>query len=258
MAQVEGVADQLPAAAGETADRDRERLGGERGHRRGAVATQRLVGQQDVEGGSTGGLDSGVGGGGVQVGPVRGEAELEELAPAELALVVPSRLEHPGGVEVLDLARLPDHRAHGTTKHRPPTVFASEALIHKANLDRELVVIWPSRTSTTTVDPREPCPARGCRARPQPPAASIHICSFFSTRTGRAPRCCPRHHRVSRRAWRPSSSSEGSTTLSRRTARSPARRATRRHSHRTASASRHGGSWCRRSSPSGRWGERIA
>ena len=110
MAQVEGVGDQLCPGRRGHAQRQRERLRGERRHRRGAVPAERLVGQQ---GRPTERLDTGVGGGGVQVGPVGGELELAELAFAELSFVVAGELEHSGGVEVADLVPLPDRGAHG-------------------------------------------------------------------------------------------------------------------------------------------------
>ena len=75
VAQVEGVGDQLCPGRRGDAEREGERFGGERGDRRGAVAAERLVGQQ---GRPAGGLDAGVGGGGVQDGPVGGELELAE------------------------------------------------------------------------------------------------------------------------------------------------------------------------------------
>src|SRR4029079_8907736 len=93
------------------AQRQRERFGGERRHGRGAVATKGLVGQERRP---TGGLDTGVMGGGVEVGPVGGELELEELAFAELSFVVAGELEHGARVEVADLVLLPDRGAHGT------------------------------------------------------------------------------------------------------------------------------------------------
>jgi len=55
-------------------------------------------------------------GGGVEVGPVGGELELEELAFAELSFVVAGELEHSAGVEVADLVLLPDPRAHRSTQ----------------------------------------------------------------------------------------------------------------------------------------------
>ena len=77
VAQVEGVGDQLCPGRRGHAQRQRERFGGERGHGRGAVPAERLVGQQ---GGTAERLDTGVGGGGVEVGPVGGELELAERA----------------------------------------------------------------------------------------------------------------------------------------------------------------------------------
>ena len=100
-------------ADGRHAQRQRERLRGERGHQWCAVPAQGLVGQQ---GRPTERLDPGVAGGGVEVGPVGGQLELAELAFAEFSFVVAGELEHSAGVEVADLVLLPDRGAHGSSQ----------------------------------------------------------------------------------------------------------------------------------------------
>ena len=113
VAQVEGVGDQLCPGRRGHAQRQRERFGGERRHGRGAVAAERLVGQ---EGGTAEGLDPGVGGGGVEVGPVGGELELAERGSSFGLFGLGGGFEHAGGVEVADLVLLPDRGAHGTSQ----------------------------------------------------------------------------------------------------------------------------------------------
>ncbi len=62
------------------------------------------------------GLDPGVGGGGVQDGPLVGQQQAADLDPAGLDLDPCGFGEHAGGVEVSDLDPLPGCRAHGTTQ----------------------------------------------------------------------------------------------------------------------------------------------
>ena len=111
VAQVEGVGDQLRPGRRGHAEGEGERFRGERRHGRCAVAAQRLVGQQ---GGPAERLDPGVGGGGVEVGPVRGQLELAERGSSFGLFGFGGGFEHTGRVEVADLVLLPDRGAHGT------------------------------------------------------------------------------------------------------------------------------------------------
>ena len=113
VAQVQGVGDQLCPGRRGHAQGERERLGGERRHQRGAVTAQRLVGQQ---GRAAGGLDAGVGGGGVQDRPVVGQRSLRNAARRSASFGLDGGFEHAGGVEVADLVLLPDRGAHGTSQ----------------------------------------------------------------------------------------------------------------------------------------------
>ena len=100
VAEVEGVGDQLRPGRRGHAQREGERFRGERRHGRCAVAAQRLVGQQR---GTAERLDPGVGGGGVEVGPVRGQLELAERGSSFGLFGLGGGFEHAGRVEVADL-----------------------------------------------------------------------------------------------------------------------------------------------------------
>ena len=113
VAQVEGVGDQLCPGRRGHAQGEGERFRGERRHRRCAVAAERLVGQ---EGGAAERLDPGVGGGGVEVGPVGGQLELAERGSSFGSFGCGGGFEHAGRVEVADLVLLPDRGAHGTSQ----------------------------------------------------------------------------------------------------------------------------------------------
>ena len=135
VAQVEGVGDQLRPSGGGHAHCQRERFGGERRHGGGAVPAERLVGQERRP---TGRLDTGVGRGGVEVGPVRGELELAERGASLGLFGFGGGFEHAGGVEVADLVLLPDRRAHGTKSsidHRHSR--ASESPVSTRGVDRD-------------------------------------------------------------------------------------------------------------------------
>ena len=75
--QVEGVGDQRHRGTGGDAEGEAEGFGRERGHRRGAVAAEGLVGVQVRVAAPDRG--AGVGGGGVQEAPLVGELELVEV-----------------------------------------------------------------------------------------------------------------------------------------------------------------------------------
>ena len=126
VAEVEGVGDQLCPGGWGHAQRQRERFGGERRHGRCAVTAERLVGE---EGRPAERLDAGVGGGGVEVGPVRGQLELAERGPSFGLFGCGGGFEHTGGVEVADLvlARGP-WCSWDQVKHRPPTLEAENPL----------------------------------------------------------------------------------------------------------------------------------
>ena len=104
VAQVEGVGDQLRPGRRGHAQREGERFRGERRHGGCPVTAERLVGQQ---GRAAEGLDPGVGGGGVQVGPVGGELELAERGSSFGLFGLGGGFEHTGGVEVADLVLAP-------------------------------------------------------------------------------------------------------------------------------------------------------
>ena len=139
VAEVEGVGDQLCSGRRGHAQRQRERFGRERRHRRGAVPTKGLVGQERRP---TERLDTSVRSGGVEVGPMGGPLELAERGSSLRPFGCGGRLEHTDGVEVADLVLLADRGAHGTepsTDHRHSKV--SEPLVHKGKVDRDLLAI---------------------------------------------------------------------------------------------------------------------
>ena len=98
--------------------------------------------------GSTERLDPGVGGGGVQVGPVGGELELAERAlRSALFGLAAASFEHGDRVEVADLVPLPDRGAHGTK----PSIDHRQSrpripCIHRGFGHRDLLVTRPDRT----------------------------------------------------------------------------------------------------------------
>ena len=100
VAQVEGVADQLRPGRRGDAQAEGEGLGGERGHRRGAVTAERLVRGQDVERGAAVGGDPGLGGGGVQDRPLVGQPQLAQRRAAFHRLGLGGGFEDTGSVEV--------------------------------------------------------------------------------------------------------------------------------------------------------------
>ena len=114
--KVECVGHQVPRRGRGPAHRGGQGLRCERRHRGCPVATEGLIGGQDVQCRPAGGLDPGVGGGGVQDRPLVGQAEAADLDPAGLDLDGCGFGEHAGGVEVSDLDSLSGCRAHGTSQ----------------------------------------------------------------------------------------------------------------------------------------------
>ena len=142
VAQVEGVGDQLGPGRRGHAQRQRERFRGERRHRPGCRRrpVTRRPGAPRLRT-SRHRCRSG----GVEVGPVGGEPELEELAFAELSFGCRRAASSTAaGVEVADLVLLPDRGAHGTKSsidHRQsrPRI----PCIHRGFSIRDLLVTWP-------------------------------------------------------------------------------------------------------------------
>ena len=109
-----------------------EGLGGERGHRGGAVATERLVPCQDVKRWAAVGGDSGVTRGGVQDRPLVGKPELHQGGAALGQLRLGGGFEDTGSIEVLDLELLHEYRAHRTIQAvTTDSRSFSEPLVHK-------------------------------------------------------------------------------------------------------------------------------
>ena len=134
MAQVEGVADQLCPGGGGDAQPEGEGLGGERGHRGGAVPAERLLPGQHVERGAAVGGDPGLTRGGVQDRPLVGQPELHQGGAAFCLLGLGGGFEDTGSIEVLDLELLDRCRAHRTiqaaTTDRSPH-WSRIALFHR-------------------------------------------------------------------------------------------------------------------------------
>ncbi len=125
--EVEGVGDQLHPGQGGDAERGGDRFGRERGDGRGALATQGLVDVQDAGQCVAGpGGHPGVGGGGVQHAPLRGQPQLVPLVGARGVLLLLEQGEDPVGVEVLDHHRL-SHRVHFEHGTSQPVTTDSQA-----------------------------------------------------------------------------------------------------------------------------------
>ena len=133
VAQLEGVGDQLLGGDRGDPQGDGEGFGGVGGDLGAALAAQRLVGQ---EGFAAPGGDTGLGGGGVEHGPLVGDEQLVPGGCAFAVVGVGEEVEQRFGVEVLETPVLLRCFAHGTsqaattdTRPGPETPYSTGVLI---------------------------------------------------------------------------------------------------------------------------------
>ena len=143
--QVEGVGEQGLGGVGGHPEGEAEGFGCERGHQRGALPAQRLVGVQVAVAAPH--RDAGVGGGGVQDAPLVGELELAEVGFAADAFVVADRGEQRVGSEVVDPGRLVAVLLMGLLKHSPPTVEGAQKPLSTRGNEEHFRVPEPQRST---------------------------------------------------------------------------------------------------------------